>query len=404
MVLVATQVKRRRGTNNENDAFAGAEGEITVDLTNKELRVHDGSGKKGGFRVGHYSYSSNCITEIPQDINLVLSNGTLILKAGSKVYVPNGAGVFNTITTASDLTTTYSGSDILVVYLRKDGTGLSFSSLASTVSGETDSLAGTTYHNWYDTTNNVIHRYTSNASTPNHDCSLPLCIVTASGGAISSIGQIFNGFGYIGSTIFALPNVKGLIPNGRNIDGTLKNTKFSISSVITRTFTTAYSGEYDIFTGGTVFGALKNTYVYDEQLNYNLDTGNQYNNTHIGRLYMTSGVISKFSIKTVFHMLDYNDSEYIAKCAMPSDKYIDLTLGVSGTSYTAPADGYFSAYSVNTGNIALYNTTENLGNSSPVISQVGSFVSCPARKGENVLCVYTGSTIYLKFVYAQGSK
>ena len=34
---------------------------------------------------------SNCITEIPQDIKLELNNhGTLKLKAGSKVYVPNG--------------------------------------------------------------------------------------------------------------------------------------------------------------------------------------------------------------------------------------------------------------------------------------------------------------------------
>lgn len=47
MVLVATQVKRRRGTTAENDAFTGAEGEITVDLTKKTLRVHDGSTQGG---------------------------------------------------------------------------------------------------------------------------------------------------------------------------------------------------------------------------------------------------------------------------------------------------------------------------------------------------------------------
>lgn len=42
MVLVATQVKRRRGTTAQNDAFTGAEGEITVDTEKHELRVHDG--------------------------------------------------------------------------------------------------------------------------------------------------------------------------------------------------------------------------------------------------------------------------------------------------------------------------------------------------------------------------
>ena len=51
MVLVATQVKRRRGTTAENDAFTGAEGEITVDTEKHELRVHDGT-TQGGFKVG----------------------------------------------------------------------------------------------------------------------------------------------------------------------------------------------------------------------------------------------------------------------------------------------------------------------------------------------------------------
>lgn len=47
MVLVATQVKRRRGTTAENDAFTGAEGEITVDIEKHELRVHDGMTQGG---------------------------------------------------------------------------------------------------------------------------------------------------------------------------------------------------------------------------------------------------------------------------------------------------------------------------------------------------------------------
>lgn len=50
MVLIATQVKRRRGTTAENDAFTGAEGEITVDTEKHELRVHDGE-TQGGFTI-----------------------------------------------------------------------------------------------------------------------------------------------------------------------------------------------------------------------------------------------------------------------------------------------------------------------------------------------------------------
>ena len=51
MVAFATQVKRRRGTEAQNNEFTGAEGEITVDLTNMTLRVHDGV-TQGGFVVG----------------------------------------------------------------------------------------------------------------------------------------------------------------------------------------------------------------------------------------------------------------------------------------------------------------------------------------------------------------
>lgn len=50
MVAFATQVKRRRGTTAQNDAFTGAEGEIVVDVQKHTLRVHDGA-TQGGFEM-----------------------------------------------------------------------------------------------------------------------------------------------------------------------------------------------------------------------------------------------------------------------------------------------------------------------------------------------------------------
>lgn len=50
MVAFATQVKRRRGTTAQNDAFTGAEGEIVVDTQKHTLRVHDGV-TLGGFEI-----------------------------------------------------------------------------------------------------------------------------------------------------------------------------------------------------------------------------------------------------------------------------------------------------------------------------------------------------------------
>ena len=51
---MAIQVQFRRGTSAQHSSFTGANGEITVDTTNKTLRVHDGV-TAGGVKVAKYS-------------------------------------------------------------------------------------------------------------------------------------------------------------------------------------------------------------------------------------------------------------------------------------------------------------------------------------------------------------
>lgn len=58
MVAFATQVKRRRGTTAQNDAFTGAEGEIVVDTQKHTLRVHDGE-TQGGFEMAKQADLNN---------------------------------------------------------------------------------------------------------------------------------------------------------------------------------------------------------------------------------------------------------------------------------------------------------------------------------------------------------
>ena len=188
---------------------------------------------------------TNCITEIPQDIKLELVDGTLTLKAGSKVYVPNGTH----LQTTSDLSLTITKDGEYLITAHSNGSAIYYQYLVNCVSGSTDSLAGTNYHWWFDTTNSVINRYMSNASTPAQTLTMPIAIITVSNGAISSIDQVFNGFGYIGSTAFALPGVKGLIPNGRNADGSLKNTEFTVPNVVTRTITWNNAAGQELFIG-----------------------------------------------------------------------------------------------------------------------------------------------------------
>ena len=92
MVLVATQVKRRRGTTAENDAFTGAEGEITVDLTKKELRVHDGT-KQGGYRCARIDDNGN----INAPNNLISNKNISVINGSVERGVAPSADTFKDI-------------------------------------------------------------------------------------------------------------------------------------------------------------------------------------------------------------------------------------------------------------------------------------------------------------------
>ena len=51
---MAKQLQLRKGTATEHNTFTGADGEVTVDTTNKTLRVHDGS-TVGGIRLATFT-------------------------------------------------------------------------------------------------------------------------------------------------------------------------------------------------------------------------------------------------------------------------------------------------------------------------------------------------------------
>ena len=285
--------------------------------------------------IGNWSTNvSNCITEIPQDIKLELSSGTLTLKAGSKIYQPNGAGVFDVITTTTDLTCTASanGSN----FIRYENGVLFADWGVSSYSSGADPTGVTGW--FYDTTANYIGYY--NSGTRTNQISFPLGIVTVSGGAITSIDQVFNGFGFIGSTVFALPDVKGLAPAGRNADGTLKSNEISISSVIIGQCQTydAYCLLSDHSIG---FYGSKVT-EYREKENRLYDT---YADSYIptdrfvfGFVYQSSGVITRLKTNTAFHALDWNDSREIVSWGIP-----DATRAVQiSLPYTTNEDCYIA--------------------------------------------------------------
>ena len=273
-----------------------------------------------GKNIANWSNNvSNCITEIPQDIKLELNNdGTLKLKSGSKVYISTN-GTFNAVTISGDKTGagglwTAGHSRSLFVVVNADNNNIAIIPVEQTYSQDT---APTTflvnqYGGWFDTANNIV-KYTEDGGTTWRVCSLPICIGRpgeTNVGWNGYLDQVFNGFGYIGSTVFALPGVKGLIPDGRNADGTLKNIEFTLNSV--RTNLNTGTGRTEVWLN--VYFAFNrifpNAYYYDEEKNlfFTSNTNEVRKTTFIGNLTVDSlDKITSFTPKTAFHAVDYND-------------------------------------------------------------------------------------------------
>lgn len=274
-----------------------------------------------GKNIANWSSNvSACIKEIAQDIKLELSNGTLTLKAGSKVYVPNGAGVFNAITIANDITftMTWGGDTQRFLFVKDNGTALEERQFSFS-----DSTAPTSkqYSVWYDTTNNTV-KYTSNSgSTWSSNCSFPIAIIGNTNNVITSIDQVFNGFGYLGGTAFALPGVKILIPLGKNADGTLKSTVITTNSVTIRNINSIYTGSFDlsINSQSLIGGFVPDQYYYNEQTNYyhNL-SGNILYLVIIAQTHITAGQIDSFIPRTVFHAVNYSDTDMVIAYQRPT--------------------------------------------------------------------------------------
>lgn len=116
-------------------------------------------------------------------------------------------------------------------FVKADTGAFGWYGIGSTSSGTTKPTSGQC---WYDTTNNIINTSSDAFSTYSKaPYSLPICKFLRTYGTVTSINQVFNGLGYIGSTFFVLPSVKGLIPNGFNADGSLNSIEFEVPSVVT---------------------------------------------------------------------------------------------------------------------------------------------------------------------------
>ncbi len=135
---MAIQLQLRKGTTAEHNSFTGANGEVTVDTTNKTLRVHDGS-TVGGTRLATLTGGLVPATQLPDATTsvkgAVILNNTLtststtqaLTAAQGKVLNDQAFGVGQTVqdvTASRALNTIYAnttGKPILISVTVKGG-------------------------------------------------------------------------------------------------------------------------------------------------------------------------------------------------------------------------------------------------------------------------------------------
>ena len=272
---------------------------------------------------------TNCILEVPQDIKVECTNGTITVKAGSKIWIPYG----NTqVYKIGDLdqhgnivvdTSFQNNNFFYAIKLQEDKSNnqtnpdainrICWFNLSDDVPNALQAHSSGTigytegYNQFYYFTNaNYAKMYLDGVQSEKL-MSLPICIVKGDGvNMYASVEQVFNGFGHIGSTVFALPGVKGLIPNGRNEDGSLNNKHFTVSNVLTTTRTTAYNN-YDLVLNTYEFA--NSNLFYDKVNNLNKkDNGIIADYIVVGKISASAnGVITSFTPKQPFKAVDFND-------------------------------------------------------------------------------------------------
>ncbi len=75
---MSRQIQIRRGTATENDAFTGAIGEVTMDTTNKTLRVHDGE-TAGGIKLAKQSEIPTVTSKANTDMDNISTTGKKVI-------------------------------------------------------------------------------------------------------------------------------------------------------------------------------------------------------------------------------------------------------------------------------------------------------------------------------------
>lgn len=288
-----------------------------ADIQQAQTNITSLQSDKADKNLANTGMITNCLLEVPQDIKLELSNGTLTLKSGSKVYIPNGFesdGVtpkFDEVVTTKDCIGIPLVNEVVKYFMYCESIAwasentIQYSTIFYTGDTTPTITTGPNYF-WYNTAKNKIMTTSDGGVTWKESrVALPICR-----GTYATIEQIFNGMGYVGSIVFILPGVKGLIPNGRNPDGTIKNIEHTVSKIILKDFlgenhtgSAWYVAGYD----DTLFNSGEGYFVSDDGYLIDKWSGAVAKAFVFADGERTNGVVTSFNPRRVLHAISMDD-------------------------------------------------------------------------------------------------
>lgn len=310
---------------------------------------------------------TNGITYIPQDIKFeIVDSTTPTLYAGSEVWVPygtaapelsigdtlnsgiitsivwDGAKLFYKVKYDTDLSIDITLDPARLEFVTSISPSHSFWWFNPVYSQDTAPSGFGRYALWYDTAENIVKITNDFGSTWQNYASLPVGVFTMAGiGATKKVKHVFNGFGYIGTTVFAVPGVKGLMADGLNEDGSYKSIERTFDRLVMRTIRfnrTAFygvvlDGEYTIqgenYMEAAELPAAPDGFVFcyrksDNTLWWTLNNNTwvQYHGLPIGFWTTSTGGISNFNpAKNFIKVYQYNSYEpYKVLCNISNGK------------------------------------------------------------------------------------
>ena len=208
----------------------------------------------------------------------------------------------------------------------------------------------------------------------------------------------------------SLPNIKGYT----NVDS---NTG---STYIGGAFKTEPSSGVYTFSGSSgmnklLFDASGSSSVYQDSAPVQPPATQMYLYFYVGNytqsaIEQTAGLNSElFNGKVDLNAANLSTAgkSLISGLGLPSSKYDNLTLGATGTTYTAPANGWFHISKGGTnGSQYVYMHNDNYGICLNNMASTASTFIFPVIKGDVVTIDYTstGTTYEFRFIYAEGDK